>query len=212
VGAVSFTPRIRPRQRMCGASPSSRGGRFDSRACEQTWNETQLDSSMKDARLTAEPWRRHYATGTWKRVRELARKRAGGCCERCGCERKLEVHHRVPLRHGGAPFDLSNVEAICRRCHRLVEKGVPRSFKKRPSTTSPVEISPPGVAKREEPSRESRDNSKEHGTPRDNGTPRRGWWSPSGTGPCSRQWAEDYFWVGPGEPPPGTALADRSRQ
>ena len=37
---------------------------------------------------------------------------------------------------------------------------------------------------------------------------RRGWYSPSGTGPCSWQWAEDYFWVGPGEPPPGTALAE----
>ena len=39
---------------------------------------------------------------------------------------------------------------------------------------------------------------------------REGWYNPSGTGPCSRQWGEDYYWVGRGKPSPRTALGERS--
>ncbi len=30
----------------------------------------------------------------------------------------LDVHHRIALRDGGAPYDPDNLEALCRPCHR----------------------------------------------------------------------------------------------
>ena len=52
---------------------------------------------------------------------QLARLRcfglAGWRCNRCGRPGRLEAHHRVRLADGGAPFDLANLESLCRGCH-----------------------------------------------------------------------------------------------
>ena len=29
----------------------------------------------------------------------------------------MEVDHIAPLKAGGAPYDLDNLQALCRRCH-----------------------------------------------------------------------------------------------
>ena len=47
-------------------------------------------------------------------------RRSGYRCEACGrltAAPFLEVHHRIPLELGGAPFDLTNLQALCRPCH-----------------------------------------------------------------------------------------------
>ncbi len=70
-------------------------------------------TSQNGQRLAAEPRRRIYGTEKWKRTRAKARRRAGGHCERCGREAKtLDVHHRVALKDGGAPFDPDNLEGL----------------------------------------------------------------------------------------------------
>lgn len=55
-------------------------------------------------------------------ARKEAIRRAGYRCERCGsfirCGR-LEVHHRIPLADGGAPFAQSNLRVLGRDCHFL---------------------------------------------------------------------------------------------
>ena len=38
-------------------------------------------------------------------------------CAKCGKAGRLEVDHRVPLEHGGAVYDLGNLQALCRGCH-----------------------------------------------------------------------------------------------
>ena len=53
----------------------------------------------------------------WERVRRYAIVDAGRKCQRCGRAGRLEVHHRVPIAKGGAPFHPWNLEVICRRCH-----------------------------------------------------------------------------------------------
>ena len=30
---------------------------------------------------------------------------------------RLEAHHVTPLHRGGAPYDLDNLETLCRSCH-----------------------------------------------------------------------------------------------
>ena len=52
-----------------------------------------------------------------KVVRRRALDRAGWRCEMCGVPGLLEVDHRVPLRLGGDPYCLSNLQALCRDCH-----------------------------------------------------------------------------------------------
>ena len=54
---------------------------------------------------------------TWKRARAAARERDGYRCRGCGKAGRLEVHHIQPLRRGGEPFDLKNLQTLCRRCH-----------------------------------------------------------------------------------------------
>lgn len=53
-------------------------------------------------------------------------RRANPICQRCQLGLSDEVHHVVPVSE--APertFDVSNVVALCRRCHRLVHAGQP---------------------------------------------------------------------------------------
>ena len=58
-----------------------------------------------------------YASLRWRHVRRKALKRANYECERCGRVGRLEVHHKEPLAKGGAPYDLRNLEVLCRPCH-----------------------------------------------------------------------------------------------
>ena len=53
----------------------------------------------------------------WERVRRQVLDRDGWRCRECGRAGRLEVHHRVELRHGGAPYDAMNLETLCRFCH-----------------------------------------------------------------------------------------------
>ena len=63
---------------------------------------------------------RIYNNPRWARVRVLALRRAQWFCEGCGrISAQLEVDHIVPLYKGGRPFDLDNVQVLCRRpCHQ----------------------------------------------------------------------------------------------
>ena len=64
----------------------------------------------------------------WERARRAALDRAGWRCESCGLARPLDVHHVEALHHGGAPYDLDNLRALCRDCH-TVSHGHKRSHK-----------------------------------------------------------------------------------
>lgn len=74
----------------------------------------------------------NYGAG-WGRARRLARERDEVCqhCGHGGDERRLEVHHIVPVRHFRRAPDtsmseahaLSNLVLLCSRCHGLAEGG-----------------------------------------------------------------------------------------
>lgn len=59
-----------------------------------------------------------YLTPAWRAAREEAVALGLNRCAKCGrtgC--RLFVDHIVELQDGGAPFDQSNLEAICGSCH-----------------------------------------------------------------------------------------------
>lgn len=69
----------------------------------------------------------------WARLRLQVLRRDGYRCQAPGCGRAgaLEVDHRLPLAAGGAMWDTSNLQSLCRSCHiakTAVENGrAPRS-------------------------------------------------------------------------------------
>ena len=62
-----------------------------------------------------------YCTPRWLELRNRARIRDGFLCVACkrsGLTSPGEiVHHSVPIREGGDPWDIDNLETLCRDCH-----------------------------------------------------------------------------------------------
>ena len=60
-------------------------------------------------------------TPRWRALRDEAMERDGYRCVGCrkiGLTVAAElVHHVRPIRQGGDPFDIDNLESLCRRCH-----------------------------------------------------------------------------------------------
>ena len=65
-----------------------------------------------------------YATPLWRKLRAQILIRDGWTCQgRCKelgrTSAGSEVHHLLPIREGGEPFDPDNLRLLCRDCHRL---------------------------------------------------------------------------------------------
>jgi 5-methylcytosine-specific restriction endonuclease McrA len=91
-------------------------------------------------RAELEPWRSLYKRGAWLNARARVLARDGRRCrgawngERCSETRRLEVHHRRPLRdlwlEAAGEYgrfvelgcDERNLVTLCRRCHEAAEK------------------------------------------------------------------------------------------
>jgi len=58
-----------------------------------------------------------YRDPRWKAVRHQAKARDGWKCVQCGARGRIEVDHVKPIREGGAPFDLGNLQSLCPQCH-----------------------------------------------------------------------------------------------
>ena len=142
-------------------------------------------------RRADEPWRRIYGTENWKRARRNARRRAGGLCERCGDEPEtLDVHHRIPLKDGGAPFDPDNLVVLCRPCHRALERTEGSFFEGRNPHLPPVGFPSPirqAVGRLPESQADPPDKW-------------RRWMSPDGLR-WSRNWDGTGIWMGDAPPP-----------
>ena len=59
---------------------------------------------------------RRISARAWRRLRHVVFDRDGWRCERCGRPGRLEVHHRRPVRQGGADV-LDNLVTLCAGCH-----------------------------------------------------------------------------------------------
>ena len=63
--------------------------------------------------------RHHYRLNArrWAVVRRAVLARDGRRCRQCGKAGRMEVDHVRPLRRGGDPYGLDNLQALCRVCH-----------------------------------------------------------------------------------------------
>ena len=53
----------------------------------------------------------------WRPLRRRTLDRDGWRCRKCGRAGQLQVDHIERLEDGGAPWDLDNLQALCRACH-----------------------------------------------------------------------------------------------
>ena len=53
----------------------------------------------------------------WAVTRRRVFDRDGWRCRSCGRAGRLECDHIVPIRRGGAVWDLDNLQALCVNCH-----------------------------------------------------------------------------------------------
>lgn len=71
-----------------------------------------------------DPFRKLYKTAAWARTRKAVLERdplcrlARKCTERFGTAiASAVVDHIKPVRDGGDPFDMSNLQGLCKACH-----------------------------------------------------------------------------------------------
>jgi len=75
--------------------------------------------------------RKRRATGPSSEVQQLVIERSGGRCERCRAP-AVDIHHRKARGMGGTRDPrincASNLVALCRGCHELIESRRTRSY------------------------------------------------------------------------------------
>jgi len=70
--------------------------------------------------------RRPYNLKAWRYTR-LAKLSACPCCEHCGKPATC-VDHIMPIEDGGHPFDQSNLQSLCAKCHNVKTASVDGGF------------------------------------------------------------------------------------
>lgn len=59
-----------------------------------------------------------YSSPFWLELARQIRKRDHNRCRSCGGDRTLDVHHILPVKHGGTNLS-ANLKTLCRKCHRV---------------------------------------------------------------------------------------------
>lgn len=103
--------------RMPSHAKRKGGGKYCSRECRDRHWRGEVTPNWQGKR---EPSR--YGTN-WPAAKRAAKKR-DACCQMCGTEGGLHVHHVIPVRLFFPPEDansLDNLVTLCPPCHRRVE-------------------------------------------------------------------------------------------
>ena len=58
-----------------------------------------------------------YRSTAWRHARTQALERDGYLCRRCKAAEDLTVHHIVEISPGMDPYEVENLEVLCRSCH-----------------------------------------------------------------------------------------------
>lgn len=87
-----------------------------------------------------------HASKRYQRCRKRVIERDQGICQMCGITCKdgdevgpahndlLTVDHIIPLKDGGEPFDMDNLQVLCQGCHKKKDNI-------KPTTTAPHNVS-----------------------------------------------------------------------
>ena len=90
--------------------------------CPELVRERYCDKHKKDKQIEYSRYQRDdggfYGSAAWKRLRAM-KVAMNPLCEQCEKENKIvKVHtvdHIVPIKQGGAAYDIYNLQSLCRR-------------------------------------------------------------------------------------------------
>jgi 5-methylcytosine-specific restriction endonuclease McrA len=99
---------------------------FCGAACRRKW-ERDIGTPHVRVRLTGRP---KHRGGNWDAIVERIRQRDGHRCRGCGADeavlpRRLDVHHRIPVRLFSSSSEANreeNLVAVCPSCHARMEE------------------------------------------------------------------------------------------
>ncbi len=81
-----------------------------SKGKNKNYDRTKRDQSSKKI----------YNSKKWiKESRPGAIVRDNGRCVKCGSNENLVVDHIKELKDGGSPYDLNNLQTLCKKCHKI---------------------------------------------------------------------------------------------
>jgi 5-methylcytosine-specific restriction protein A len=88
-----------------------------SRYCEKHKSEADQHYNRYQRDRTAQTF---YESGAWRKLRQM-KLRESPFCELCRTGGTLVkatvVDHIIPIKQGGAPLDLENLQSLCNSCH-----------------------------------------------------------------------------------------------
>lgn len=65
-------------------------------------------------------WKNLYRRPEWKKKRDSVVAAAGGRCQKCGTDKKLQVHH-PRYQTGKMPWEYDDLMCLCASCHRKAD-------------------------------------------------------------------------------------------
>lgn len=80
----------------------------------------RLSTAKGALRVPAKKAETFYQSKEWRRAAEIAKRRAGHRCCRCGAHRsqgRQIVDHIIERKDGGSDFEQSNLQLLCMPCH-----------------------------------------------------------------------------------------------
>lgn len=99
------------RERGCSGKSTEAHGYCDKHKSLASWGKHQQQRGENP-----------YNSAKWKRVRHAIMKRDKGLCQECMRNGRVRVgtdcDHIIPLARGGDMYRYSNLEMLCKQCHK----------------------------------------------------------------------------------------------
>lgn len=57
-------------------------------------------------------------TPYWKIIREIKLRQSNFSCEKCGCDKRLQTHHKIYDHRGSEHLYLNDLQVLCDLCHK----------------------------------------------------------------------------------------------
>ena len=105
-------------KRRCSGGRNSRGRLWDTARTPS--EEASVDVRWHGSMSKRHPGSRRYAAldrKRWQLLRLRVFARDGWRCVECGGAGRLECDHVIPMRHGVDPYNMGNLQSLCRSCH-----------------------------------------------------------------------------------------------
>jgi len=77
----------------------------------------QCQVPSRGTRKQQAAWAHVYRSSAWKRARREALERDGYLCHTCNSADDLIVHHVIEISPGMDPYNVDNLQTLCRGCH-----------------------------------------------------------------------------------------------